>query len=51
MDFWVFGQNGDLEECARKGIRAKMRLIQGKNVVLGKGHLGRNGGIWSQNGI
>ena len=28
-----------------------MRLIQGKVVVLGKGHLGRNRGIGGQNGI
>ena len=46
-----FGQNSDLEECAKKVIRAKMRLIQGKDVVLGKGHLGRNSRIWGQNGF
>ena len=34
-----------------KGLGSKMRLIQGKVVVLGKGHLGRNRGIWGQNGI
>ena len=34
-----------------KGLESKMRLIQGKVVVLGKGHLGRNRGIWGQNGI
>ena len=28
-----------------------MRPIQGKDVVLGKGPLGRNGRIWGQNGI
>ena len=39
----------NLEECARKGIGAKMRLIQGKDVVLEKEHLGRSRGIWGQN--
>ena len=45
-----FRLNGDLGECARKGIRAKMRLIQGKDVVLGKGHFSRNKGFWASLG-
>ena len=46
-----FQSNGDLGECAGKGIGAKMRLLLGKEDVLGKGHLGRNRGIWGKMGF